>query len=74
MGIYKLMDLIREKAPDAIRTVQLDIFAGKVVACDASMVSNILFSMKSSSKMSHLIDSLFINLSSQLKDIIKLVV
>mmetsp|Transcript_58509 Transcript_58509/g.67571 ORF Transcript_58509/g.67571 Transcript_58509/m.67571 type:complete len:386 (+) Transcript_58509:47-1204(+) len=37
MGIYKLMDLIREKAPNAIRTVQLDLFAGKTVACDASM-------------------------------------
>lgn len=38
MGIYKLMDLIKEKAPDAIRQAQLDLFSGKVVACDASMV------------------------------------
>ena len=41
MGIYKLMDLIREKAPNAIRSIQLDLLAGKTVACDAPMVIKI---------------------------------
>jgi len=37
MGITKLMPLIREKAPRAIRERQLDAFTGRIVACDASM-------------------------------------
>jgi flap endonuclease-1 len=37
MGILKLMSLIEKKAPKAIKQVDLQMFAGKVVACDASM-------------------------------------
>ena len=37
MGIHKLMTLIQEKAPKAIKQIQLDYLTGKVVACDASM-------------------------------------
>lgn len=37
MGINKLMTLIQEKAPKAVKTMQLDLLTGKVVACDASM-------------------------------------
>jgi flap endonuclease-1 len=37
MGIQKLMTLITEKAPKAVKTIQLEMLTGKVVACDASM-------------------------------------
>ena len=37
MGIHKLMTLIQEKAPKAIKQVQMEMLTGKVVACDASM-------------------------------------
>ena len=37
MGIAKLMTLIQEKAPKAVRSVQMEMLSGKVVACDASM-------------------------------------
>jgi flap endonuclease-1 len=37
MGIHKLMNLIQEKAPKAIKSVHLDMMSGKIVACDASM-------------------------------------
>ena len=37
MGIHKLMTLIQEKAPKAIKTMHLDMLTGKVIACDASM-------------------------------------
>lgn len=37
MGIHKLMSLIEEKAPKAIKEIQLDMLTGKVVAIDASM-------------------------------------
>lgn len=37
MGIKKLMDLLREKAPGCIRKKDLSFFGGRKVACDASM-------------------------------------
>lgn len=37
MGIHKLMSLIQEKAPKAIKSLHLDMLTGKVIACDASM-------------------------------------
>ncbi len=44
MGIHKLMSLLSEKAPDCIRKLELQAFAGRMVACvtlinfeDASM-------------------------------------
>jgi len=37
MGIHKLMTLIQERAPNSIKTIELDHLTGKVVACDASM-------------------------------------
>ena len=37
MGIHKLMTLITEKSPKAIKSIDLDMITGKVVACDASM-------------------------------------
>ena len=37
MGIHKLMSLIQEKAPRAVKQVQLDHLTGKIVAVDASM-------------------------------------
>jgi flap endonuclease-1 len=37
MGIYKLMSLLNEKAPDCIRKANLELFSGRSVACDASM-------------------------------------
>ncbi|CDW80730.1 flap endonuclease 1-like [Stylonychia lemnae] len=37
MGIHKLMTLIQEKAPKAVKTITLDYLTGKVIACDASM-------------------------------------
>jgi flap endonuclease-1 len=37
MGVNKLMTLIQEKAPKSIKTFQLDLLTGKVIACDASM-------------------------------------
>ena len=37
MGIHKLMTLIQERAPKAIKHIQMDVLAGKTVACDASM-------------------------------------
>jgi flap endonuclease-1 len=38
MGIHKLMDLLKEKAPDCIKKLDLSFFSGRSVACDASMV------------------------------------
>ena len=37
MGINKLMTLITEKAPKALKNIQMNELTGKVVACDASM-------------------------------------
>ena len=37
MGIKQLMTLIQEKAPKAIKSMQLDMLTGKTVAVDASM-------------------------------------
>ncbi|EGR32852.1 hypothetical protein IMG5_068750 [Ichthyophthirius multifiliis] len=37
MGIHKLMDLLREKAPKCIKTADLKFYGGRQVACDASM-------------------------------------
>jgi flap endonuclease-1 len=37
MGIKQLMTLINEKAPKAVKHIQMDMLTGKVVACDASM-------------------------------------
>ncbi|CAI2372154.1 unnamed protein product [Moneuplotes crassus] len=37
MGIHKLMSLIDEKAPDAVKEITLDTLTGKKVAIDASM-------------------------------------
>jgi len=37
MGIHKLMTLIQERAPKSIKHIQMDVLAGKTVACDASM-------------------------------------
>jgi len=37
MGIHKLMMLINEKAPKAVRQIPMEMLTGKVVACDASM-------------------------------------
>jgi flap endonuclease-1 len=37
MGIKQLMSLIQEKAPKAIKHIQLELLTGKIVACDASM-------------------------------------
>ena len=39
MGIHKLMSLLQEKAPNAIRKMQIELYTGRVVACDASMVN-----------------------------------
>ena len=41
MGIHKLMDLLREKAPNSIRHLDLSFFQGRIVACDASMVEKL---------------------------------
>lgn len=38
MGIKKLMDLLKEKAPGSIRKKDLKFYGGRKVACDASMV------------------------------------
>ncbi len=40
MGIYKLMQLLQEKAPECYRKVDLKAFSGRTIACDASMVDN----------------------------------
>ena len=37
MGIHKLMTLINDKAPKAIKEIQLDTLTGKTVCIDASM-------------------------------------
>jgi len=37
MGIYKLMDIIRSHAPDAIRKRELKYYTSMTVALDASM-------------------------------------
>jgi flap endonuclease-1 len=37
MGIHRLMHLLREKAPGAIKTIDPKIYTGRQVACDASM-------------------------------------
>lgn len=38
MGIHRLMPLLLEKCPDAIKTLDLKTYTGRSVACDASMV------------------------------------
>ena len=37
MGIHKLMDLIREKAPDSFRSRDISYYCGMWIALDASM-------------------------------------
>jgi len=37
MGIAKLMGLLTEKCPKAIKETNMDMFSGKTLACDASM-------------------------------------
>ena len=37
MGIQKLMNLLTEKCPKAIRETTMEMFSGKTIACDASM-------------------------------------
>ena len=37
MGIHKLMDLIREKAPAALRSRDINYYSGMSIALDASM-------------------------------------
>ena len=37
MGIKQLMSLINDKAPKAIKHMQMDMLCGKIVAVDASM-------------------------------------
>lgn len=38
MGIHKLMDLLKEKAPECIKNSDIKFYAGRIIACDASMV------------------------------------
>ncbi len=38
MGITRLMNLLKEKCPDAIKQLDLKAYTGRIVACDASMV------------------------------------
>lgn len=38
MGIKNLMNLLKEKAPNAIKQLDLKTYTGRSVACDASMV------------------------------------
>lgn len=38
MGIYKLMSLLQEKAPACIKRAGIEVFSGRIIACDASMV------------------------------------
>ena len=46
------MTLIQEKAPRAVKQVQLDLLSGKVIACDASMaIYQFLIATQSFSKM-----------------------
>jgi len=52
MGIQKLMTLIQEKAPRAVKQINLDVLTGKVIACDASMaIYQFLIATQSFSKM-----------------------
>ncbi len=37
MGIYKMMDLIRNNAPSAIRKRDIQYYSGQILALDASM-------------------------------------
>ena len=37
MGIFHLMEIIKSKAPSAIKQIPLAQYANKVVACDAPM-------------------------------------
>jgi len=37
MGIKQLMQLINDKAPSSVSKIQLSLFSGRIVACDASM-------------------------------------
>jgi len=39
MGIKSLMNLLREKAPNSIKLLDLKNYTGRSVACDASMVN-----------------------------------
>lgn len=43
MGIHKLMDLLREKAPGCITSTHISFYSGRHVAIDASMVTEIAF-------------------------------
>jgi len=38
MGIHKLMDLLKEKAPECIKNSDIKFYSGRTVALDASMV------------------------------------
>lgn len=38
MGITRLMHLLKEKCPEAIKQFDLKTYTGRTVACDASMV------------------------------------
>jgi hypothetical protein len=40
MGITRLMHLLREKCPEAIKQIDLKSYTGRQVACDASVVIN----------------------------------
>jgi flap endonuclease-1 len=52
MGIKQLMTLIQDKAPKAVKQVQMDMLTGKVVACDASMaIYQFLIATQGYSKM-----------------------
>lgn len=42
MGIKNLMNLLRDKCPEAIKQLDLKAYTGRTVACDASMVRFIL--------------------------------
>jgi flap endonuclease-1 len=37
MGVKQLFVLIQEKAPSALKEMQLELLSGKTLACDASM-------------------------------------
>ncbi len=38
MGITRLMYLLKEKCPEAVRSLDLKTYTGRTVACDASVV------------------------------------
>ena len=52
MGIKQLMQLINEKASDAVRYLPLERYSGQIVACDASMaIYQFLIATQYQSKM-----------------------